>query len=147
MNSGTHDAINGHLPLPFHPALSHALPSLLLNFQVLAQANSECMDSPEDNMRNIYHFSILAREKPQRHPLFLVGKVSSCTGMYPGSHQIRESEWEPKRIEQGVCQLCTDGQGRGGRVQGGRRSMHLVCTLSSAICPSSPRVSEAQLCR
>ncbi|ELR55075.1 Protein kinase C epsilon type [Bos mutus] len=90
---------------------------------LLAQANSERMDSPEDNMRNIYHFSILAREKPQRHALFLIGKVSSCTGMYPGSHQMRESEWEPKRIEQEISRGREEQKKLKRRSHGGKENI------------------------
>ena len=74
-------------------------------------------------MRNIYHFSILAREKPQRHALCCVGKVSSCTGMYPGSHQMRQSEWEPERIEQGVC-VSIVLMDRGGEAMSGGQEEH-----------------------
>lgn len=79
-------------------------------------------------MRNIYHFSILAREKPQRHALCCVGKVSSCTGMYPGSHQMRQSEWEPERIEQGVC-VSIVLMDRGGEAMSGGQEEHAPAPL------------------
>lgn len=148
--SGTHDTINGHSPFPFHPAFSHALPSLccwIFKFWH-KQTQNAWTRQERTTWETVTTSPFLLGEKPQRHALCCACQVNSCTGMYAGSYQMRSQSGSLNELSR-VCVNCAlmDREEAVSRVAGGASfwSALWLC-LPAAPCSRSSTMQVARLC-